>query len=110
MNKQKGLTPRQRQAIQALLISPTIKAAAASAKVSPRTLRRWLKENITFREELAAHQSAAVGQTLFRLADATGEALTVTRAVMLTPSVGLSTRLRAAEVILGKLLPLKDAQ
>jgi len=39
-----GPTTRQSRAIEALLQEPTIGRAAATAGVSERTLRRWLKE------------------------------------------------------------------
>jgi hypothetical protein len=108
--KRKGLRPSQKRAIQALLFSPNVKSAAANAKVGYRTLTRWLKEDTAFREELSGLQRTAVDQTLMRLAQTSGEALSVTRAVMLSIDTGPATRLHAAEVILGKLLPLKDAQ
>jgi hypothetical protein len=39
-----GLTPKQEQAITALLEQPTVVDAAAAVGVNERTLRRWLKE------------------------------------------------------------------
>lgn len=42
------LTPKQEQAIAALLAQPSITKAAESLKMSERTLRRWLKENPAF--------------------------------------------------------------
>ena len=53
--KPTALTPKQEQAIGALLAQPSITKAAETLKMSERTLRRWLKGN---REFLIRYQSA----------------------------------------------------
>lgn len=42
--RSEAVTPKQEAAIAALLTTQTAKAAAKKAKVSDRTLRRWMKE------------------------------------------------------------------
>lgn len=110
MNKRRpSLTTRQRQAIDALLSAPSIRAASQASGIPLRTLHRWLSEE-AFRAELDYLQRQAIDLSLTRLANMVGEALTVTRHAMLTPDASPATRLRAAEIILGKLLPLKDME
>jgi hypothetical protein len=103
------LSPRKMRAIDALLSQPSVKAAAEIAHVGYRTLKRWLREDKAFTGELARLEREALEQTLFRLASASGEALSVARLVMLSPGE-ISLRLRAADMILGKLLPLRESE
>ena len=49
------MTDRKEKALQALLVSPTRKAAAAAAGIDPETLRRYLKDP----EFLQAYRDAA---------------------------------------------------
>lgn len=44
-NKVDNLTPKQEQAIVALIQEHNVQKAAAAAKVGPRTIYRWLKEH-----------------------------------------------------------------
>lgn len=57
------LTPRQDQAVAALLNEPTIGRAAAASGVNERTLRRWLK-NPVFRTAVSAARREAFGQAI----------------------------------------------
>ena len=43
-NNLEGMSPKQEQAIIALLNEPTVKRAAESAKLGERTIYRWLRE------------------------------------------------------------------
>jgi hypothetical protein len=60
------LSARQEQAIAALLIEPTVTAAAAKANVPERTLYRWLDEP-AFTAAYRAARRKAVKQTVARL-------------------------------------------
>ena len=48
MSPPEGLTPKQEEAIAALLTYPTIKQAAESVGIGERTLHRWLVEEVEF--------------------------------------------------------------
>src|SRR4051812_4316410 len=62
----RGLSPRQDQAVAALLQEPTIGRAAAASAVGERTLRRWMTEPVFRAALLAARREAfshAIGLT-----------------------------------------------
>jgi phage terminase small subunit len=95
-----GVTPKQHRAINALLTEPTITAAALAAKVGLRTLMRWL-DNPAFLAALRRAQQAALNGAIRRLAHASGEAVTVLVDGMHEDAV--QTRIRAADLVLGRL-------
>lgn len=71
------VTPKQTQAIKALLECPTIELAAEVAGVNPRTLYRWL-DLPHFRAELTQAESTALdlaGRGLVRLVEGAVNAL-----------------------------------
>ena len=47
-----GLTTRKVRALVALLDSPSVAAAARKANVGERSIRRWIKEDASFRLKL----------------------------------------------------------
>jgi hypothetical protein len=110
LEQRKALLPRQRQAIEALLSQPSVRAAASAAHVGYRTLRRWLIDDRRFQEELSRLEHIALQQTLFRLSAATGEALSITRYAMFHPDSDMGTRLQAADMLLGFVNPLRESE
>jgi hypothetical protein len=58
-----GLTPRQGQAVEALLREPTLNRAAAAAGVTARTLRRWMKD-AAFKAAVLTARREAFGQAV----------------------------------------------
>ena len=58
-----GLTPRQQQAVEALLQDPTLTRAAALAGVTERTLRRWL-DLAAFRAAVLRSRREAFGRAI----------------------------------------------
>jgi hypothetical protein len=58
-----GLTPKQARAVAALLASSTHEAAAAAAKISTATLRRWLAEPL-FQQALRDGRQELVERTV----------------------------------------------
>jgi hypothetical protein len=92
------LTPKQEQALLALLSQPSIKAAAASVDVSERQLRRWLDQHpftAAYRRGRRELVEAAVG----RLQAATGQAVDTLLAVAKDGKKD-SDRVRAAVALL----------
>ena len=53
-----GLSPRQEQAIIALLNEPTVKQAAATSNIGERTIYKWLRNAAFVREYMRARRQA----------------------------------------------------
>lgn len=90
---------KKEKAIAALLFHKTIEAAARAAGISANTLLRWTKDpefEAAFREA----RRMAFGQSLARMQEASGAAVTTVLKIMLDTKVSAGTRLRAAEVVL----------
>ena len=102
------MTPRQQTFITALFEHNTIRAAAESVGVTDRTARRWLSdpEIIAALREAEAGALDAIQRGLTRLAqDAVGalaDALT-------DDDAGVSVKVRAADLILQRLLQIREA-
>ena len=92
---------KKEQAIAALLIHKTVEAAARAVGISANTLLRWTKDP----EFDAAYREArrtAFCQSIARLQDASGAAVSTVLKIMLDSKVSAGTRLRAAEVVLSQ--------
>ncbi len=92
-----SLTPKQEQAILALLSAPTIAAAAQQAEVGERTLRGWL-DLPEFRRAYRTARQQVLDQTVSRLLNLSGKALDALEANLGCDSA--AARNRAAETIL----------
>ena len=90
---------KQEDAIAALLSQRSIEDAARTCGVGGRTLIRWLKLpefNAAYREA----RRAAVSQSVARLQQATGAAVSTLLKVMVDPNTPASTKVRAADSVL----------
>jgi transposase-like protein len=90
---------KKEQAIAALLTHRNVEAAARAVGISANTLLRWSKEpefDAAYREARRTVFSQSIG----RLEDASGAAVTTVLKIMLDSNVPAGTRLRAAEVVL----------
>jgi len=90
---------KKEQAIAALLSHRNVEAAARAVGISSNTLLRWTKEP----EFDAAYREArrtAFEQSIARLQDAAGAAVTTVLKIMLDTNAPAGTRLHAAEVVL----------
>ena len=90
---------KMEQAIAALLSHRNVEEAARAVGISANTLLRWTKEP----EFDAAYREArrtAFSQSIARLQDASGAAVTTVLKIMLDLNAPAGTRLRAAEVVL----------
>ena len=86
-------------AVAALLTQRNIEEAAKTAGVSPRTLRRWQQEP----EFDAAYRKArrdAFGQSVARLQQVSGAAVTTLQRLIVDPSTPAAVKARAAYYIL----------
>ncbi len=62
-----GLTPSQERAIEALLDSRSIAAAARKAEVGESSLRRWLREDDNFQDKLRRIREEALSHAALQL-------------------------------------------
>lgn len=103
------LTPKQVQAIEALLTFPTIEAAASEAGVSTRSITRWLRENDTFREALFSAQDDSLQKLNIRLISASDKALDTLLELATDPKVASGVRQRSAASIIESRLRLHES-
>jgi hypothetical protein len=75
----KTLSARQQKALAALLVNPTIEAAAASVEIHPRTVKRWLSEDELFVEEYKKLRQHAVDNAICSLQAVMSEAVETLR-------------------------------
>lgn len=100
------VTPRQRKAIEALLTQGSVKGAAEAAGVSRETIYRWMKRD-WFRAALKEAEQVALeslGRALVRL----GEKATQTLEEAMDGAGHESTKVRAADIVLARLLQLRE--
>ena len=104
------LTPNQEEAILALLSNPTVEHAARAAKITPRTLYRYLKDP----EFNAAYRQArwtAFGQCTARLQQASSAAVSALLKALVDPTTPAAVKVRAADSVLDhavKALEIED--
>jgi transposase-like protein len=87
------------QAIAALLSHRSVEEAARAVGISANTLLRWIKEP-EFEAACREARRTAFSQSIARLQDASGAAVTTVLKIMLDTNAPAGTRLRAAEVVL----------
>ena len=90
---------KKEEAIVALLSSRSIEDAASATKLAPSTLLRWMKEP-EFKAAYLEAKRAVYSQSIARLQQATGAAVTTLLKVMVDPSTPASTKVRAADSVL----------
>ena len=101
------VTPKKRKAVEALLTKADIKKAAEAAGVSRKTLYRWLKDAdfLAALAEAEAEALATLSRTLVALGD---QAVAVLRDAMRDSTAPINARLRAADMVLSRLLQLRE--
>jgi len=90
---------KREEAIVALLTHPSVDAAARAIDVAPTTLMRWLKDT-EFDAAYRAARRAAFGQSVARLQQASGAAVSVLLKVMVDSATPASIKVRAADSVL----------
>ena len=98
-----GFSSKQRLALRLLLESKTLKEVACGARVSDKTLYRWLRQP-AFRDALRRLQDEATGQVMRRLLDLAGVACGTLEAVMGDALASSSARVSAARSVLEAVL------
>ena len=103
---------KKEQAIAALLSHRTLEEAARAVGIAPNTLLRWQQDpefDVAFRKA----RRAAYGQRTARLHQASGAAVSAVLKIMVDSSAPASTRLRAADIVLGhtaKAIEIEDIE
>jgi hypothetical protein len=103
---------RQEEAIAALLSHRSLEDAARAVGIATQTLLRWLKEP-TFDAAYRQARRAAFSQSIARLQQASGAAVSTLLKVMLDQNAPASTRVRAADSILdhgAKAIEIEDIE
>lgn len=94
-----GLTPRQHQAILALLGKPTIAAAAKACDIGERTLHTWLDDSAFYAAYLAARRRV-MQHTIAQLQQQSTEAVKTLTAIMKDKKASAPARISAARSVL----------
>lgn len=94
------IPPRQLTAIQALLVSPTIRDAASRAAVAERTLYRWLRHDHEFIEEYRRCRRLAFERAVSKLASLSDEAVEQLREILTDKAISTRDRLVAIRTVL----------
>ena len=102
-----SLPTRKARFVRCLLGARDIRAAARTAEVSERTARRWLREPEVGSALVAAEAEAleAVARSLVTLG---GEAVAALERVLADPDTPPAVAVRAADVVLARLLQLRE--
>ena len=106
------LTPKQEEAILALLTSQGVDNAARAVGIGPRTLYRWMNEPL-FDKAYRKARRDAFGQGTARLQQASGAAVSSILKIMLDQHAPASTKLRAADMVLtrgAKAIEIEDIE
>jgi transposase-like protein len=103
---------KKEEAIAALLTQRTTEEAARAIGIAPATLLRWMKEP-EFDSSYREARRAAFGQSVARLQQASGAAVTTLLKVMVDSNTLASTKVRAADSVLNhtaKAIELDDIE
>jgi transposase-like protein len=103
---------KQEEAIAALLTHRSLEDAAREVGISTKTLLRWMKE-AGFDAEYRKARRDAFSQSVARLQQATGAAVSTLLKIMVDPNAPPSTRVRAADSVLdhsAKAIELEDIE
>lgn len=102
-----SLTFKQRKALEVLLVTGDITQAAQAAHVSRQTVHNWLKQP-AFAAALDAGERAALADITRALVRLGEKATKTLESAMSGESIHPSTRVRAADIVLARLLQLRE--
>ena len=95
-----ALSGRKAQAIRALISGATQSQVAKAAKVSERTVRRWLHEDDDFRASYSEAQRRVMEHTVAELQTSCSRAVAALTQILSDKSAAPSARVSAARTIL----------
>jgi phage terminase small subunit len=102
-----GLTPKQRKAVEALLTTGDVSAAAKDSGVSRESLYRWMKQP-AFLAAVREAEAAALDELSRMLVRLGRTAVGTLAKAMSDPKAPWPTRVRAADASLARLLQLRE--
>src|SRR5712691_819130 len=105
-------TRKKEEAITALLTQRNMEEAARAAGIGTQTLMRWLKVP-EFQTAYREARRSAFSQSIARLQQASGAAVSTLLKIMVDPNALASTRVRAADSVLdhgAKAIELEDIE
>lgn len=94
-----GLSPKQEEAITALIASPTIKQAAETAGVGERTLHRWLQEDEKFIAAYRQSRRVVFAQAIAQTQRLLPLAINTLGQIMADKNVSSASRVSAATAV-----------
>jgi hypothetical protein len=103
----KGISTKQKAAIRALLTGASYPEAAMAAKVHPNTIGEWMKDAqfLATLKQAELEAMATVSRSLVSIAD---KAAGVLEGVLDNKLARDSSKIRAADVTLGRLLEIRS--
>jgi len=101
------LTPKMKAFIRALLTERTVRGAAGAAGIGERTAYRWSKDPDII-TALKAAELEALGGVVRRLVGLGDRATQTLADAMDSEETRENTKVRAADIILGRLLQLRE--
>ena len=102
-----NLTPKQRRAVEALVTTGEVAAAAREINITRDTLYRWLKQPV-FLGAVREAEAKALDELSRLLVRLSRTAVATIAKAMSDPATPAATRVRAADVALGRLLQLRE--
>ncbi len=102
-----GISTKQKIAIRSLLSGANYSEAARAARVHENTVGMWMKDSnfIAALKSAESESMQAISRTLVSIADNASQVL---RDVMDNPKARDSSKIRAADVVLGRLLEIRS--
>ena len=101
------LTAKQKKAVSALLRCPTVKKAAAEAKIGYSTIRRWLQED-EFRNEYEKQLAGLISEAAATAKKGLDPALLVLWEIIADEYEATTTRISAARVFMDSGMKLAE--
>ena len=103
----RGISTKQKAAIRALLTGASYPEAAMAAKVHENTIGQWMKEPIfiTALHQAESEAMQAITRSLVSIADKSAGVL---ETVLDNNQARDSSKLRAADIALGRLIQIKE--
>ncbi len=99
MSEKVSLSPAQVRAVAAIMTTRTVTAAAAQAKVTTRTIYRWLADP-AFSAAVAAAEADVLAVTTRAVLALTLSAVDTLKAAIDDPEAGHGVKVRAADLVL----------
>ena len=103
----RNLTPKQRRAVEALLATGEVTAAARDAGVAKDTMYRWL-DQAPFLAAVREAEAGALDELSRLLVRLSRTAVATLAKAMNDPTTPAATRVRAADATLGRLLQVRE--